>query len=95
MDTPEKARLRWGCRRGMLELDLILIPFFDRYFDNLAPKTQTLFEQLLTQADPDLFQWLMGYSVPTEEGLVDMVSMIRAKMSIPLPTSKDRVSRTD
>ena len=95
MVTPEKARLRWGCRRGMLELDLILIPFFDQYFDGLDTETQQVLEQLLTHPDPDLFQWLMGYSVPTEGHLVALVEMIRAKMSIPLPTSQERVSRTD
>jgi antitoxin CptB len=80
MITPEKARLRWACRRGMLELDLILIPFFDRYFDALSPEMQSTFEQLLTEADPDLFQWFMGYGVPEDPALVTIVSYIHDRI---------------
>ena len=41
-------KLQWQCRRGMLELDVILIPFLDQHFSALEQKSQLLFEELLT-----------------------------------------------
>ncbi|WP_342220656.1 succinate dehydrogenase assembly factor 2 [Rickettsiella endosymbiont of Miltochrista miniata] len=48
-------RLRWQCRRGMLELDLILLAFLDKNYLNLKADDQVLFEQLLTYSDQDLY----------------------------------------
>lgn len=54
-----EARIRWQCRRGMLELDLLLLRFFDRYYLQLDGATQKLFEQFLTNNDQDLYSWLV------------------------------------
>ncbi len=55
------ARVRYQCRRGMLELDVFLPSFFDACFSDLSEPEQKLFEALLTEPDPDLFAWLMGF----------------------------------
>lgn len=52
-------RLRWQCRRGMLELDLILLDFLEKRYINLSVADQTLFEQLLTYSDQDLYCYLI------------------------------------
>lgn len=52
-------RLRWQCRRGMLELDLVLQAFLDKNYLNLAPGDQELFERLLTYSDQDLYSYLI------------------------------------
>ncbi|MFZ0219884.1 MAG: succinate dehydrogenase assembly factor 2 [Candidatus Aquirickettsiella sp.] len=57
----KQQRLRWQCRRGMLELDLILQDFLDKKYLNLTPDDQTLFEQLLTYADQDLYCYLIKH----------------------------------
>ena len=75
----ERARLRWGCYRGMLELDLLLIPFFDRYFDELTAEQKKQFHHLLSQADPDLFAWLMGHQAVEIEELKDIVQLIQER----------------
>ena len=59
-DTQRK-RFRFGCRRGMLELDIILLNFFDACYDNLDQDSQLQFQRLLESPDPDLFAWLMSY----------------------------------
>ena len=56
-----KAKLRWACRRGMLELDVLLRPFVDEAFDALSDKDKAIFQRLLTADDPDLFAWFMGH----------------------------------
>ncbi len=52
-------RLRWQCRRGMLELDLLLLSFFDKGYLDLSDTNKALFEQLLSYHDQDLYQWLI------------------------------------
>lgn len=54
-------RLRWQCRRGMLELDLILLAFLEKKYINLNPADQKLFEQLLTYSDQDLYCYLIKH----------------------------------
>jgi antitoxin CptB len=65
MTEQEKQRLRWGCRRGMLELDLIFSNFFEQQFSQLQPSEQTAFSQLIACDDNDLIAWLLGYSTPS------------------------------
>ena len=50
-----KARIRWACRRGMLELDVLFMPFVEDAFDSLSVEQQAIFQRLLTEEDPDLF----------------------------------------
>ncbi len=70
------ARLRYQCRRGMLELDVFLPAFFDHRFNHLGEQEQQLFEQLLTEPDPDLFAWLMGFDT-AEDKYQALVAKIR------------------
>ena len=55
----KRQRLRWQCRRGMLELDLILQDFFDKNYLTLVPDDQDLFERLLTYPDQELYSYLI------------------------------------
>lgn len=64
MTDQEKQHLRWGCRRGMLELDLILLTFFEHRFIQLLPSEQTAFSHLIACDDNDLIAWFMGYTTP-------------------------------
>ncbi|HAU4912655.1 TPA: succinate dehydrogenase assembly factor 2, partial [Aeromonas hydrophila] len=50
----EKSRLKWACRRGMLELDVIFMPFFEHEFDGLSEAEQQTFIRLLECEDPEL-----------------------------------------
>ena len=49
-------RLRWHCRRGMLELDMVLARFLDEHVAQLTPAQQREFEQLVGLEDQDLWQ---------------------------------------
>ena len=60
-------RLRWQCRRGMLELDLLLLPFFDKYYLGLSKSEQVLFEQLLSYQDQDLYQLLLKQNTSIDD----------------------------
>ncbi len=60
--TQEKARIKWACRRGMLELDVVVMPFFEECFETLNESEQQDFVALLECDDPDLFAWIMGHA---------------------------------
>jgi len=51
-------RLRWKCRRGMLELDIVLNQFLELDFANLEPAEQKNFEQLLEEGDEALWSMI-------------------------------------
>lgn len=54
-----KSKLRWQCRRGMLELDLLLGLFLEQDFDHLPHSEQAIFIHLLTYPDQTLYRWLL------------------------------------
>ena len=53
MDAQQLNRLRWQCRRGLLELDVVLERFLERYGDQLQGERLASFETLLNYADND------------------------------------------
>ena len=53
-------RIRWQCRRGLLEMDLILQRFLAEDFDSLTPNEVALFKELLGEVDTVLLAWVMG-----------------------------------
>ncbi len=56
--------LRWRCRRGLLELDLALDRFLEGGYERLSPRERTLFAELLTENDADLWAWMQGEAAP-------------------------------
>jgi len=76
LDEMQRNRLRWRSRRGMLELDLLLLPYFDEVFDSLPDEEQAIFVRLLEQDDPDLLQWFSRKGVPDDPELAALVERI-------------------
>lgn len=74
--TEEIRRLRWRCRRGLLELDVILEHFLDQHYRQLSDSDKATFVRLLTCADPDLLSWLVNGEIPTDEELRKIVVKI-------------------
>ena len=59
-EPDELRRLRWQCRRGLLELDLLLSRFLANDYPNLNAQGQQCFRDLLEQPDALLWSWLQG-----------------------------------
>lgn len=57
-------RLRWRCRRGLLELDVWLDKFAMTRMENLSDEEGGLLEALLEEADMTLLDWLEGRQTP-------------------------------
>ena len=71
-------RIRWRCRRGLLELDLILTRFLENHFDHLDAVQRELFSQLLEESDNDLLDWALGRGQPTDCRYLPVVELLRA-----------------
>lgn len=65
MGDSTRARLRWRCRRGMKELDILLERWIDEGWPAAGEESRIQFAWLLEQPDPDLADWLLGGARPT------------------------------
>ncbi|MCU4675930.1 succinate dehydrogenase assembly factor 2 [Catenovulum sp. 2E275] len=70
------SRLKWACRRGMLELDVILMPFVENHYSELTEAEQVTFQRLLNADDPDLYAWFMGHQACTDLELAALIKKI-------------------
>ena len=70
-------RLHWQCRRGMLELDILLQDFLDQQYQGLSDSDKELFKELLTYPDQVLLDHLLGRAAPIDAGIAHVVSKIR------------------
>jgi antitoxin CptB len=71
------ARIRFRCRRGMLELDALLNRFYQKGYATLNHEEKTLFSQLLDEEDPDLQAWLVAGRDPSHAALSKLIVLIR------------------
>jgi len=76
----EVLRLRWQCRRGMLELDLLLNRFLETGYAGLGEAERATFNRLLAYQDQVLHDWFMGHAVPADGDIRDLLARIRAAM---------------
>ncbi len=74
----EYKKLAWHSRRGMLELDLLLVPFVEKGLPTLSPEDQVLYQRLLREEDQDLFAWLLLRAPAPDCELQRMVERIRS-----------------
>lgn len=70
------GRLRWKCRRGMLELDLLLLSFLDNHYADLSDHEKHVFERLLDEQDPVLQSWFLRQVIPKDKEILAMVECI-------------------
>jgi antitoxin CptB len=73
----EHKLLRWRCRRGMRELDLVLQRFFDDHYDHLPDEGKQAFSRLLDQEDQDVLRWLLGHTIPPDQALSQLIEEIK------------------
>lgn len=71
-------RLRWKCRRGMLELDLLLLQFLEHDYAALDAPSKQAFETLLTAGDEELWSMINGATSPPLPECVVVMNRLRA-----------------
>jgi len=76
------SRLLWACRRGMLELDVLFMPFVKEAYSDLTDKHKLVFQRLLTLEDPELFAWFMGHEACPDPDLAEIIEIILKRVKV-------------
>jgi antitoxin CptB len=78
MNATELNRLRWRCRRGMLENDLILARYLDARGTAISAEEVVALDRLLDLPDGELWELIAGRSEPADAGLLPVVAQLRS-----------------
>lgn len=73
----QQARLRWRCRRGLLELDIILQRFLDQYYGQLDESQLKTFETLLSLPDNELWDIISAKKETTNEIIKPLLTLLQ------------------
>ena len=83
IDERALSKLRWRCRRGLLENDLFIERFFDRYAGSLTESQAQGLSALMELPDNDLLDLLLVRKEPEGELLRDDVVQVLRMMRTP------------
>lgn len=76
-ENEANARLRWQCRRGMLELDELLRSYLDRRYAHADANERDAFHALLKYPDQQIFDFFFSALSPTDPKLRNVIEHIR------------------
>jgi len=72
----EESRLRWQCRRGMRELDELLVRYLDECYPHDSDADKAAFREVLELADPVLNGYLLQRQMPSSEPIARVIDRI-------------------
>ncbi len=75
----DESKLRWQCRRGMRELDILLERYLQRDYGQAGAAEKAAFRQLLTLADPDLVGYLLRGEPHDDMLIADVIARILSR----------------
>ena len=73
-----EKQLKWRCRRGVRELDVLFDRFLQDHHANLSDENKTAFEQLLDVQDPVIMDWLFDRSRPDAQNLENIIEVLQS-----------------
>ena len=73
----DQSRLKWQCRRGMRELDVLLTAYCEEVYPASDEPRKSAFRQILQLPDPELMRYLLNGENPADPELADVVDRIR------------------
>ncbi|MDA0679361.1 MAG: succinate dehydrogenase assembly factor 2 [Proteobacteria bacterium] len=76
-----ERRVKWQCRRGMRELDVLLGTYLEKQYGNSDESQKAAFRRVLELPDPDLIGYLLSGNNPADPELADVIDQIRGKAS--------------
>jgi antitoxin CptB len=79
MDAAELGRLRWRCRRGMRELDVLLLRYLERDWPRAGTAERAAFQALLARQDPEIHALLLGRLPADDEVLARVLESLRRR----------------
>ena len=75
----DRGRVRWQCRRALLELDLVFARFLEREFDRLTDGQLADLEDLLRSEDHDLWAMVNGSEPCGKDRWKEMIDLLRQR----------------
>lgn len=72
----EVAKLKWRCRRGMRELDLLLENYCDSYYRTAESQEQQAFVELLEMRDDVIYDYLFSNKSPETVAMTALINKI-------------------
>lgn len=69
-------QLRWRCRRGMQELDLLMLAYLEQYFESADPALQQAFLDILAMQDPYIFHLLTGRATSEDANVQAVIEVL-------------------
>ncbi|SEN24241.1 succinate dehydrogenase assembly factor 2 [Nitrosomonas marina] len=73
----EFERARWRCRRGMLELDIILLRFMDKHYRQLSTRELLQFDRLLSLSDSDLWDMICARKSAIDDDQLPVLKLLQ------------------
>lgn len=71
------SRLRWLCRRGMKELDVLMTRYLDEQYEQASEQDQRFFVELLDWQDPELFSVMVGRTTADDDSMQAFIDKLR------------------
>jgi antitoxin CptB len=75
------GKLRWRCRRGMKELDLLTLGYLEQFYPQAPADEQQAFAGLLELQDPQLMGYMLGRNAPAEPAAERVVCVMRTLLA--------------
>jgi len=75
-DSAAWSRLQWRCRRGLLELDLVLQAFLLDGYAALTPDEKQHLDRLLELPDDTLLGYIQGRQEPADKYFKEILKKI-------------------
>lgn len=83
MDTElNEKKMRWRCRRGIRELDVLFGSFLNTEFPQLATPEKQAFVRLLEVQDPIIMDWLFSRSSPEDTEIMAIIAKLQVQSGI-------------
>lgn len=75
------GKLRWRCRRGMKELDLLTLGYLERHYPEASAEERQAFADLLELQDPLLMSYMVGRETPADATIARVVGVMRTLLN--------------
>jgi antitoxin CptB len=75
------GKLRWRCRRGMKELDLLTLGYLEKCYPTASAEERRAFADLLELQDPLLMSYMVGREVPADAVTARVVGVMRTLLN--------------
>lgn len=79
----QMGKLRWRCRRGMKELDLLTLAYLERHYPTAPAEERQAFAELLELQDPLLMSYMVGRETPADATTARVVGVMRTLLNDP------------